>query len=643
MPARSVRAVLGAVFVAMLAGAPGGVARAADWPHLRGPTYDGVSSETGLAGAWPPDGPPVLWQIDLGQGFSGFAVVGERVYTQRQTLAGQFVVCLDARTGRRVWEHRYGWPWKADSDYPGPMATPTVVGGKVYFAGASGLVGCLDAGSGRRFWAVNVTETFKGRGTEYGYACSPLVEDGRVFLPVGGEGAAVVALDARSGAVLWRWGDERASYSPAYPITVQGRRQVVTLLQNVLVGLEPETGRLLWQHRWSEGYDEHAAWPVYAEPYLMACAAFRQGATVLRLGGVGDSPAAEVAWQSPELSNDVSSSVIVGGCVYGFDLQDLQPRGTRPSRGTFKCLDLATGRVRWATDRTGHTTVIAADGRLILLNEHGELILARASPGAYEELARTRVFQNGFCWTAPALAGGRLYVRDHAQAACLYLGDPRDAPPAQFPSALASLDPGGRQAPGLRAVWRGPALYAPTLRQMVRWYAVTMAAVVAPAAAAALALGAALRRRRPQRSTAARALLWTALLALGFAGTPLASLAAGEFIFTWPAAVFAAYQMAALAAAQATEGGRRTRWRSRLAAAALVAVCLAYGYLCRRLGVMMGYGFLFGLLPAFPAAALAAWRMKVRPGAWSDAAWTVGAFSAYFWASAAFTVWRTHG
>ena len=208
---------------------------------------------------------------------------------------------------------------------------------------------------------------------------------------------------------------------------------------------------------------------------------------------------------------------------------------------------------------------------------------------------------------------------------------------------MASLDPGGGQAPGLRAVWRGPALYAPTLRHMVRWYAVTMVAVVAPAAAAALALGAALRRTRPQRSTAARALLWTALLALGFAGTPLASLAAGEFIFTWPAAVFAAYQMAVLAAAQAKEGGRRTRWRSRLAAAALVAVCLAYGYLCRRFGVMMGYGFLFGLVPAFPAAALVAWRMKVRPGAWSDAAWTAGVFSAYFWASAAFTVWRTHG
>ncbi|NQT85761.1 PQQ-binding-like beta-propeller repeat protein, partial [bacterium] len=158
-----------------------GSACAADWPHLRGPRYDGSSDETGIVDSWPAEGPPVLWHIELGQGYSGFVVGGDRAYTQMQSLKGQFVVCLEAGTGREVWRHRTGWPWEPDGDWPGPMATPTVSGGRLYFVDAFGLAGCLDARDGRLLWSLNVTKTFKGRGTEYGYACSPLVEGGKVF------------------------------------------------------------------------------------------------------------------------------------------------------------------------------------------------------------------------------------------------------------------------------------------------------------------------------------------------------------------------------------------------------------------------------------------------------------------------------
>ena len=159
------------------------------WPHRRGPRYDAISEETGLAESWPAEGPPVLWTLELGQGYSGLIAVGDRVFTQTQTLYRQAVVCLDADTGQTLWEHNYGWPYEAAGMYPGPRATPTWHGGRIYFAGPRGLVGCLDAADGRPLWSVNVKEQFAGRGFDFGYSCSPLVEEGKVILPAGGRGA----------------------------------------------------------------------------------------------------------------------------------------------------------------------------------------------------------------------------------------------------------------------------------------------------------------------------------------------------------------------------------------------------------------------------------------------------------------------
>src|SRR5262249_532540 len=149
----------------------------ADWPHQRGPGYDGVSAETGLADAWPEDGPPRLWSRDLGQGYSGFVVGEGKLFTQRQALGGQSVLCLDPDTGPTVWETRCDWPWQPKGAYPGPYATPTWYRGKVYYSCPAGAVGCLDARTGASLWSLNVRDRFSGRGWEFGYAATPLVED----------------------------------------------------------------------------------------------------------------------------------------------------------------------------------------------------------------------------------------------------------------------------------------------------------------------------------------------------------------------------------------------------------------------------------------------------------------------------------
>ena len=173
------------------------------WPHVRGPCYSGKSTNTALADSWPAEGPPVLWTCEIGCGYSGVIAVGNRVYTQSQTLTKQEVLALDADTGRTIWEHRYGWPYDPGGMYPGCAdSTPTWSDGRIYYAAPDGLVGCLRAADGRQLWEVNINRHFDGRGSEFGYACSPLVEDGKVVLPIGGRSAAVVALDAGSGQTV---------------------------------------------------------------------------------------------------------------------------------------------------------------------------------------------------------------------------------------------------------------------------------------------------------------------------------------------------------------------------------------------------------------------------------------------------------
>ncbi len=632
-----------AIFLTLLIAAP--PVAADDWPHLRGPSCSGVSDETGLADAWPAQGPPVLWHREMGQGFSGFVVADGRAYTQGQWPDGQYVLCLDADTGRRLWRRRYAWPWRMEGHWPGPMATPALAGDRLYVAGAYGLVGCLRARDGRMRWSRNLIEEFAGRGTEYGYACSPLVEAGRVYLPVGGKGAAVVALDAEDGSLVWRAGDWAASYAPCLPIAVDGRRQIVAYLQNVVAAFDPATGAVLWSHRLSEGYDEHAAWPLYAEPYLLVAQAFGGGATCLRPEAGGAAPA--VVWHSPNLSNDVCSSLVLDGAVYGFDLHDFQAQRHGRAVGELTCLDLATGRTRWTADRVGHASVLAADGNLLLWTETGDLVLARASADGYEERARTPVFAGEVCWTAPALSGGRLFLRTHTQAACLWLGDPAALGPRRGAVAASDLARSRPAAGPRRSLWGGRALYAPTWDHMRAWFGYSLLAVLGPAAALAGAILLLVPTGDPgPRRRLGLVVFAAAAVALGAAGPWVLSRAAGEFVFTWPAVLFVLYHATVLTAAGSARGpaaeARRARWLARGAIAGLVGLSLVYAWLCRRLGVTMGLGFVAAMPLAFPAMALAGWRMVRRPHPARDAAWTAVAFAAWFWISAAFTIWKTH-
>lgn len=622
-----------------------------EWPHLRGPAYSGVSDETGLADVWPPGGPPILWNREIGRGYSGMIAVGHRLFTLRQTPTEQSVLCLDAETGNQVWEHRYGWAYEPGGMYPGPRSTPTWHDGRVYFAAPDGMVGCLRAEDGGPVWSLNVNQKFGGHGTDFGYSCSPLVEDGKVILPVGGPETSVVALSTLDGSLVWASGSEPASYCSPIPITLGGRRLVVAFLQNTLALVDLESGRWLWQQSYSHGYDEHAALSVYSEPHLMVMLPFRAGADLYRLeASQTDSAvtrkatiAGRLQWHSTELSNDTASSILYRGFVYGFDLLEAQANGRRPSRGKFKCLEFPSGKVRWTTDRVGHATLVAAEGKLFLLNDKGELILARATPDQYEEIGRLQVFRREICWTSPTLHRGRIYLRSPTRAVCLdvtramsaetspkALPAPAAEPPASEPFDLVRLIGREREYP----------FDPPDLNELIRWYLWSLAAL-GSAGLVAWFTGFACRRIGGSSPTfAARfppTLFWLLAFLFGLAATPVANRVCEGFVFTWPASVFVVHQMvlAAVVWSQKPSEQRFARWAGAAAAVGLVAACAAYYDLCRLLNLPMAWVFLIGLIPSWPLAVPLARRLGRIQGAAAHSLWASAVFTLFFWASTA--------
>ena len=196
--------------------------------------------------------------------------------------ATQYVICLDAKSGETIWQYRYAAPYDSAGMYPGPRATPSLAGGCVFFSSPEGLVGCLDSRSGHLIWSLNIFQQFGVEPVEFGYSCAPSPSDGMLLLPVGRPNASMVALDAATGRTLWRSGGDPASHVPALPIELEGRKLVIGYLRNALAAFDLQTGDVVWRLGLSQGYDEHAAWPIYRETVFVD-----RGAISGRVGAAG--------------------------------------------------------------------------------------------------------------------------------------------------------------------------------------------------------------------------------------------------------------------------------------------------------------------------------------------------------------------
>jgi outer membrane protein assembly factor BamB len=398
----------------------------ADWPQWLGPNRDSTSQE--VIAPW--HSPPrVVWRQPVGEGHSAPVVAHGRVFlhSKVQDKEEEEVSARDARTGDLIWKSTYARGAFSSIFGNGPRATPAVHTGHVYTFGVTGVLTCFEAATGKRIWQVDTLKKFQAPALFFGASCSPLIEGDRVLINVGAKGASVVAFDTFSGETAWKTLDDRASYSSPIRVdqvetsddggTRRVLRQIVFLTQQGLVSLTPREGRLRWRFPLVDVLSESSSTPLRAGDTLIA-SSITYGTVGLELAKKGDQPTAKQLWKNPELTCYFSSPVAVG------EEHVYVVTGTKPPalniQATLNCIEKKTGKALWQKPKVGkyHASLIrTGDGKLLLLEDSGNLALLDPNPNEYRELARSQVC--GETWAHAALANGHLYVRDRKELICL--------------------------------------------------------------------------------------------------------------------------------------------------------------------------------------------------------------------------------
>ena len=385
------------ISVTLLVIASGARLAAGDWPHWRGPDRNGVSSEVGWSDQWPAAGPKVAWKAKVGLGYSSFVVAGGRVVTMGHADEKDTVFCFAADTGKELWKHSY--PAELGDKYfdGGTTGTPTFDGGHVFVLSRWGDTMCLNAADGKVVWSKNVEKETGARIPDWGFGGAPLVHGDRLVLNVGDAG---LALDKKSGAILWKSEPKSAGYST--PLLLKSGENTLGIFGSgqSYVAVNLRDGKEAWRIRWLTQYGVNAADPVVDGDRLFLSTGYDKGAALFKLGGAQP----EQLWKSKVLRTQMNAAVLYRGHLYGVD-------GDTTDKASLKCLDFATGVEKWNHAGFGSGGVIIADGKLVALSGSGELMVAPASPDGFMPTPRAQVL-GGKCWTAPVLADGRIYCRN---------------------------------------------------------------------------------------------------------------------------------------------------------------------------------------------------------------------------------------
>ena len=370
----------------------------ANWPQWRGPNRDGISKETGLLKQWPENGPPLAWKASgAGGGYSSFAISNGKLYTMGLRGDREFVVAFDVATGKEAWSTAHGKAFRNDQG-DGPRGTPTVDGDRVYALGGNGDLTAFDARTGKIVWTKNVLADFGGSNITWGISESPLVLGNKLLVNAGGPEASIVALNKNDGSVIWKSQSDKAGYSSAIPLSLNGKTQVVFFTGRRAVGLDANDGHLLWEYAKPANRVANAATPIARGNRVFISSDYGTGGGVVEIKP--DNTAQEI-WFSKEMRNHHSSAVLIGDYLYGF------------SSSILTAMKFDTGEMVWRDRSVGKGSMVFADGHLYCLSENGVVGLVEATPLGYKEKGRFRINQDSLpTWSHPVVAGGRLYLRD---------------------------------------------------------------------------------------------------------------------------------------------------------------------------------------------------------------------------------------
>ncbi len=379
------------------------VSSAADWPQWRGPNRDGISTETGLLPAWPAAGPTVAWKTSgLGQGYSSLAIVNGRIYTQGQRDNQEYILAIDVKTGKKLWETATSRAYRNDRG-DGPRGTPTIDGDRLYAMTGDGVLFCLDLAAGKPVWSINVARQYGGSVPSWGFSESPLIDGDRLIVMPGGHGASLVSLNKRDGSLQWKTGSDPAGYSSAIIADVGGSRQVLALSGNAALAVLENNGELLWHYTKVSNRTANIATPIYHDGAVFVSTAYGTGCALLKLGPKSMSE----AYFSGDMKNHYSTSVVVDNYLYGY------------SDSILTAMQFNTGKVAWKNRSVGKGSVTYAEKRLYLLGEDGVIGLAEANADAYKEISRFEVAKGSLpTWSPLVISNGKLYYRDQDNLTC---------------------------------------------------------------------------------------------------------------------------------------------------------------------------------------------------------------------------------
>ena len=373
-------------------------AHSKDWYRWRGPELTGISPDTNWNPQFPPEGPKQLWKQKVGTGFSSMSVADGRVYTMGHKSGQDTVFCFDLESGEEIWKHSY--PAELGDKYyaGGPSSTPTVDGNAVYTLSKLGDIFCFNAENGNVIWSKNLSKELSAEIPTWGFASAVLIEHDRAFVNVGTFGTA---LNKNNGEVIWTTGKDASGYATPVPFRMDREPALAIFAAHYIVGIKQSDGAMLWRHPWKTDYDVNAADPIVSGNTVFISSGYGTGCALIEFKN-GD--ASEV-WRNKEMRNMVNTCVLVDGFIYGIDGQ------VDDRRSNLKCLDYKTGEVKWSEPVLGAGTLIASNGKLIILAGKGELVIAEANPGAFKAISRAQVI-GGTNWTPPALSNGRLLCRN---------------------------------------------------------------------------------------------------------------------------------------------------------------------------------------------------------------------------------------
>ena len=376
-----------------------------DWPQFRGPNRDGSFPGRATLEPFPAAGPEVVWDRQVGAGFSAPAISEGRLILFHRQGNLEVVEALSTKDGQGIWKFSYETQYRDDFGFDnGPRAAPVITDGRVFTFGAEGTLHCLDFETGRKIWAVDTHAEFGVRKGFFGAASTPLVLDGRVIVNVGGrEEAGIVALDADTGSTLWKSTDHGASYSSPVVARLDGQVRAVFFTREGLVALDPASGEVAYQRRWrSRSHASvNASTPIVMGDIVFLSASYGTGAIAMRLC----SRTIEEMWSGEDvIDNHYSSCVLSGGTLFGF-------HGRQEYGQSFRAADLPTGKVLWSHDGIRAGSVTRVGDRLLLLLETGELLMVAASRNRFEVLSKAQILARE-TRAFPAIADGLLFARD---------------------------------------------------------------------------------------------------------------------------------------------------------------------------------------------------------------------------------------